>query len=57
MDVEILKFFISYHRKTKIPYLKVQVRFLDGFKTHIYTFNASEFLGIFFTNKIISHFS
>ena len=57
MDVEILKFFIRYHRKTNIPYLKVQVRFLDGFKTHIDSFSATEFLGIFFTNKIISHFS
>ena len=56
MKVEILKFFIRYHRKTKKPYIKVQIRFLDGYKTHIYSFNATDFLGIFFTNKKISHY-
>ena len=35
MNVEILKFFIRYHKKNKVPYIKVQVRFLDGFKSHM----------------------
>lgn len=51
MNVEIIKFFIRYHKKSKKPYLKVQVKFLDGFKSHIYSFNAIDFLGIYFTNK------
>jgi len=55
MNVEIIKFFIRYHRKTKLPYLKVQIRFLDGYKSHISSFNASDFLGIYFTNKTFSN--
>lgn len=56
MNVEILKFFIRYHKKSKIPYIKVQVKFLDGYKTHINSFNAEDFLGIYFTNKNIFNF-
>lgn len=50
MNVEILKFIKHFDRKKK-PYTCVQVRFLDGFKSHVYTFNASKFLGFNFTNK------
>lgn len=54
MNVEIIKFFIRYHRKSKIPYIKVQIKFLDGFKTHIDSFIAKDFLGYYFTNKTFS---
>ena len=50
--VEILKFIKHYHKKNKSPYICVQVRFLDGKKTHVMTFNATDFLGVYFTNKI-----
>ncbi len=51
MYVEILDFFIRYHKKNKNPYIKVKVRFLDGFRTHVNTFVAKDFLGVYFTNK------
>lgn len=51
MNVEILKFIKHYTRKDKNPYICVQVRFLDNCKTHVYTFNAIDFLGVYFTNK------
>ena len=50
-NVEIIKFIKHYRRIDKTPYTCVQVRFLDGCKTHVYTFNATDFLGKHFTNK------
>ena len=51
MNVEILNFFLKYHKKSKVPYLKVKIRFLDGCKSHIYSFIAKDFLGYIFTTK------
>ena len=51
MNVQILSFFIKYNKITKLPYLKVKIKFLDEIKSHVYTFIANDFLGIYFTNK------
>lgn len=55
-DVQIIKFIKHYHRVDKTPYLCVRIKFLDGCKTHITTFNSSS-LGVLFTSKNFFDFS
>jgi len=54
-EAQILKFIKHYHRKNKMPYVCVNIKFLNGTKNKTQTFNAEDSLGILFTSKIKSY--
>ena len=53
-QVELVKFIRHYHLSDKTPYICASIKFLNGNKNDLLTFNAEKYLGNLFTTKIRS---
>ena len=51
-QVKLVKFIRHYHLSDKTPYVCVSIKFLNGNKNDLLTFDAEKYLGNLFTTKV-----